>query len=101
MTERSRVYQDAFGVRRTLIIDDERPDRFVVHTAQDVEPVLDSVARDRELMRHNGKNKVVATLPLIVVEDLINRGIYFDEDAFKRWLNSAEAAPWRKWQGRV
>jgi hypothetical protein len=51
-------------------------------------------------MRH-GDDKVVATLPAIVVEDLIHRGIYHDEDAFRRWLNGPEAAPWRKWQGRV
>jgi hypothetical protein len=100
VTERKRVYQDAFGVRRTLIADDERPDRFVVHTEQDLEEILAGVARDRELMRH-GDDKVVATLPAIVVEDLIHRGIYHDEDAFRRWLNGPEAAPWRKWQGRV
>jgi hypothetical protein len=101
VSERSRVYQDAFGVRRTLIVDDERPDRFVVKTEQDIEPVLEAVKRDRELMPQDGDNKVVATLPMIVVEDLIHRGIYFDEDAFKRWLNSPEATPWRKWPGRV
>ncbi|HJZ15744.1 MAG TPA: hypothetical protein VJ251_09870, partial [Stellaceae bacterium] len=69
-------------------------------TSMDVEPVLDSIARDRELMTH-GVNKVVGRLPAIVVEDLIKRGLYYDPDAFDRWWNSYEADPWRIWKGQL
>lgn len=76
--------------------------RMVVKSSQDVEPVLDSIARDRELMRNdNDEGKLVGRLPAVVVVDLINRGIFHDPDAFDRWWNSFEADPWKIWDGRV
>ena len=100
MGEQKRRYMARDGFARTSIVDDEVPDRLVVLTSQDLEPILDSIARDREIMPH-GTNKLAARLPMIVVEDLIRRGIYGDEDAFKRWLNGPEATPWRIWRGRA
>ena len=100
MAERKTVYETRDGFRRTMIADDETPDRFVTKTSQDIEPILDGIARDQETMRH-GVNKLAARLPLFVVESLIHRGIYTDEDAFKKWLNGPEAAPFRIWKGRV
>lgn len=100
MGEARRRYHAADGVVRTAIIDPDRPDDLIVKTSMDIEPILDGIARDRETMRH-GANKLAARLPLFIVEDLMHRGIYLDEDAFKRWLNGPEAAPWRIWRGRV
>jgi len=99
VTERSRVYHDAYGVRRTLIADDERPDRFVVNTAQDVEPVLASVERDRAIMAHDGVNKLLARIPVSIFERSVHE--QWDEGDWKKWLNSSEAAPFRVWPGRV
>jgi hypothetical protein len=50
------------------LIDDERPGVVVVHTEQDIEPVLDSVARDREIMLNNGPNKLIGRVPVSVAE---------------------------------
>jgi len=100
MAERRKVYEARDDIRRTLLTDDDTPDQFHVKLEQDVEPILDGIHRDRETMRH-GHNKVVARLPIFVVENLIHRGIYTDEDAFKKWLNGPEAAPWRIWKGSV
>jgi hypothetical protein len=100
MGEAKRVYQARDGVVRTAIIDPDRPNDLTVLTQMDVEPVLDSIHRDRELMRH-GVNKLVARLPLFIVEDLIRREIYTDEPKFKKWLNSPEAQVWRIWRGEV
>ena len=99
MTERSRVYHDAYGVRRTLIADDERPDRFVVNTAQDVEPVLASVERDRAIMAHDGVNKLLARIPVSIFERSVHE--QWDDGDWKKWLNSSEASPFRVWPGRV
>jgi hypothetical protein len=99
VTQQRYVYQDRYGVRRTVIVDDERPDRFVVHTEQDVGPLIDSVARDREIMRHDGVNKLVARLPVEVFERMIHEGWGPEDEA--RFLNSPEAAPYRVWRGRV
>jgi hypothetical protein len=98
--EQKRRYFAANGVVKTAITDDDYPDRLVVHTEQDVGEILDGIARDREIMRH-GVNKKLATLPTFIWEDLVIRGIAYDEDAFKKWLNSSEATPWRIWGGRV
>lgn len=98
MGEARRRYRARDGVVRTLIADEGG---FVIRTDQDVEPILDSIARDREIMTNRGDNKVLGRLPLLVVEDLIRREIYDDPDAFDRWWNSTEANPWRIWGGRV
>jgi hypothetical protein len=98
MTERTRVYHNADGVRRTLIVDDERPG-FVVNTEQDIEPVLDSVERDRAIMRHDGVNKLLARIPVSIFERSVHE--QWDEGDWKRWLNSSEAAPFRIWKGKV
>jgi hypothetical protein len=100
MGEKKRIYQVKNGVRRTVISDADTPDVFHTNVEQDVEPILDGIARDRETMRH-GVDKLAARLPIPVYEDLLNRGIAQDEDAFKRWLNGPEAAPWRIWRGTL
>jgi hypothetical protein len=98
--EQKRIYQARNGIVRTAILDPDRPDDLTVLTQQDVEPILDGIARDRETMRH-GVNKLAARLPMFVYEDLVHRGIAYDEDAFKRWLNGPEATPWRVWRGQL
>jgi hypothetical protein len=99
MGEQKRRYVARDGVARETIIDEDG--NLTVKTSQDVEPVLDSIARDRELFAHTGPNRVVGRLPLIIVEDLIKRGIYNDGPNFDRWWNSIEANPWRIWHGRI
>lgn len=98
MVERRQVYRNGYGIRRELVWNDNG--EVVFNTDQDVEPVLESIARDRETMRH-GTNKVAARLPAIEVEKLTRRGIYNDPDAFKKWLNGPEAAEWRIWRGNL
>lgn len=97
MGEASRRYSFRDGVARTVTSQD---DKLIIGVHQDVEPILEGIKRDREIMRH-GVNKVTARLPVPLYEDLKRRGIADDEDAFRRWLNGPEAAPWRIWQGRV
>jgi hypothetical protein len=99
VSERQRIYRDAFGVRRTLIWDDEDPDQATVHTQQDVEPVLDSVERDRAIMKHDGVNKLLARIPISIFERSVLEE--WDEGDWAKWLNSSEAAPFRIWRGRV
>jgi hypothetical protein len=97
--QRAFVYEDRNGVRRTLIADDEWPDRFVVKTSQDLEPILESVARDRELMANTGVNKLAARVPVSIYERSIHE--QWSEDDWKRWLNSSEAEPFRIWKGKL
>lgn len=99
MSERQRVYRDADGVRRTLVWDDEDPDAVTVLTEQDVEPILDSVERDRAIMRHDGVNKLLARIPVAIYERAVHE--QWDEGDWGKWLNSSEAAPFRIWRGDV
>ena len=100
MGEQRRRYSARGGVVRTILTDDATPNQFHVHHRQDVEPILDSIARDRELMRNDGDNKLTHRIPTVIYEELQRQGIADDPDLFKAWLNSSEADPWRIWQGK-
>jgi hypothetical protein len=99
MTERRITYQNRDGVRRTSIVDDDRPDLLVVHTEQVLDEVLASVERDREIMKMNGENKLLARIPIPIYERAVHEG--WDEGDWARYLNSYEAQPYRIWRGRV
>ena len=99
MTERRTTYRNGDGVRRTLITDDERPEDFVIQTEQVLDEILAGIARDRETMPHNGVNRLLARIPIEVYERAVHQ--QWDEADWARYLNSAEAAPFRVWQGRV
>jgi len=100
MGEARRKYDARNGVERTLIFDEGAP-QFVVKHSQDVEPILDSIARDREIMAHTGVDKLAARIPTVIYEELQRVGIADDPDLFKAWLNSPDAEPWRIWKGRL
>jgi hypothetical protein len=99
--EKTSPYSARFGVERTIVTDDATPNVFHVKHAQDVEPILDSIARDREIMANNGVNKLTHRIPTVIYEELQRQGIADDPDLFRTWLNSSEASPWRIWKGRV
>jgi hypothetical protein len=94
-----RIYSFRDGVQRTLLYDNDSPNEFHIKTSQDIEPVLDSIARDREIMRNNGAFKVVARVPVSIYERSIHEE-WSDAD-WARWLNSFEAGPFRIWGGSV
>jgi hypothetical protein len=94
-----KVYSELDGVRRTLVYNDDNPKEFHVKTTQDVEPILDSVVRDREIMRNTGAEKLVARVPVSIYERAIHE--QWDDRDWDRWLNSFEAQPFRIWQGSV
>ena len=103
MAERMRVYRDADGVKKTMLWDDEDPDKVTIKTEQDISEILDGIARDRELSagRRAGDVEPSHRLPVIIYEELKKRGIADDNDAFRKWLNSSEASPWRIRPGTV
>ena len=100
MGEARRRYSAANGVVRTILTDDATPDVFHVKHTQDVSPILDSIARDREVMRNDGDFKLTHRIPTVIYEELQRAGIADDPDLFKAWLNSSDADPWRIWEGK-
>lgn len=82
---------------------DGAADTFTIHTAQDIEPLLEHSLRSRNRAenRWGGDVHRVASLPLAVYQDLATRGIIGDEKAFRKWLNSPEAEVFRTRRGKV
>lgn len=99
MGEARRRYALRDGVARDAVVDG---DLLHIVVSQDVERILDEIKdlRDAPVPKF-AANKHAARLPVPIYEDLKRRGIIDDEEAFKRWLNSADAAPWRVWQGQL
>ena len=95
MTERRRLYRDRDGIRRTAIWDDEDPETLVVHTEEDLEPLLDSVARDREIMRNDGVNKLLGRVPVTVYERAVHE--QWEESDWRKWWNG-EGRAFRIWR---
>lgn len=93
----SFVYHNRDGVRRTMHVQDEN--KFTIHTEQDLEEVLEGVKRDQELHPRRSTNKMVGRFPVSVYERSIRE--QWDDDDWKKYLNSFEAAPFRIWKGRV
>ena len=99
MVEHRKVYEIRDGVIRTKHWDDDYPDRVIIQTTQDVEPILDSIERDRAIMAHDGVNKLAARIPVAVYERAVLED--WEERDWKKWLNSSEGRAFRIWQGRV
>jgi len=99
MTERKRIYRDSYGIRRTLIWDDDDPDSFTIHTEEDLEPLLDSIARDRDLMPNDGVNKVLGRVPVTTWERACRE--QWDESDWQKWWNFGEGWDLRIYRGRV
>jgi len=70
-----------------MIWDDEDPDTVTVQTEQNLDEVLSSVERDREIMAHNGVNKVIGRPPVTVYERACLER--WDERDWSRWWNGA------------
>ena len=98
MTERKTQYRNHDGVRRTLITDDETPNVVTVHTEEDLEPLLDSVARDREIMRNDGANKLLGRIPVTLYERAVTE--QWDESDWRKWWNG-DGRAFRIWDGRI
>ena len=97
--EKKSVTRNSDGIRRTVVTDSDRPDQFGVFTEQNLDEILAGIERDREIMPHNGVNKLLARIPITIYERAVHQ--QWGEDDWKRWLNSSEAVPFRVWQGRV
>jgi hypothetical protein len=94
-------YASAWGdaYTRTLLTDWEQPNKVVVETQLDL-PFLE--ANNNALADEqptNATNKLVARVPMTVYEKSIHEN--WDDDDWARYLNSADARPFRVWKGRV
>lgn len=80
-------------------MDSEDPYKLRVFTEVEMDSVLESVKRDRDNIRPGSTNKLVARVPMTIMEQSIHE--QWDEADWKKWLNDPDNAAFRVWQGRV
>lgn len=92
-------YDPSTGMKQTFHMDVDG--KLTIRTEQDpaVVAAIQKAAHEERMSRSRferiGEFRRVASIPVEVQFDLIKRGIWHDKDAMKKWLNSAEAAPYR------
>lgn len=96
-------YDPATGIRTTWHFFDD--DTFTIEKTQDAEHILEHNLLLRnatpETWEGEGHGVRVAQLPLVVWQDLKNRGIIDDDKKFRAWLNDRDNRYFRTRDGRV
>ena len=78
-------------------------DEFHVQTTQDVTDILDlSKAQYKESGGERfGLRAQVARIPMVVWGDLVRKGIAYNTERLKAWLNDSDNQAWRTRPGKV
>ena len=101
MSENSQVHQKAHW--------DNIEDKLIVESIQDTDPILKAnkiernefdVQRNSDMKYKEGWNKV-ATIPNIVIDQLMRDGTWFDKQAMKKWLNDPDNKAFRTGGGWI
>lgn len=94
------TYRNSDGVKRTSVVDSEKPHQLRVYTEVEMDGVLKSIEGLRDEGHKPGSaNRLVARVPLTVVEQSIHE--QWDDNDWKKWLNDPDNAAFRVWRGRV
>lgn len=99
MAESRMTYRNSDGVRRTSIVDTDRPDQITIYTEADMTETIESVKRMREAQDPKSTHRHLARVPMTVYEKSILED--WDDADWDRWLNDPDNAMFRVWQGRV
>lgn len=89
-------YDPATGVATYMVVHNDG--RITIQLWQDDTTIRRYASEIRNSRSKNERSKdfeQVAAVPLLVRHDLNRRGIIQDEVAYKKWLNSEEARPYR------
>lgn len=81
--------------------DEENSDtRIVAH--QDVTPIIEQNKKIcNDTPNKFGEGVRVASIPLVVFQDLVKKGITRDQNEFRKWLNAPENKFFRTHPGKV
>ena len=99
MPQHKFVYMDQGGIRRTLIYDDDAPDKFHVHAQADMSGLeaLNRAQGEHESARH--ATTTLARVPFTVWERAEHEG--WDQKDWDRFLNDGDNSHFRVWRGRL
>lgn len=82
---------------------DQHQGGFTVETVQDVEPIMEYTKRAMSNARQDWKGDVrhVASIPLVILEQLRKDGILDDQKRYRAWLNDRDNQVFRTHGGKV
>jgi hypothetical protein len=92
---------------KTFFEMDHGADTFVLRTESTLDPILQGALDDRNAVSDKSTTKwkgdmhKVATLPMVIWNDLVKKGIMFDAKELAKWLNKPENKIFRTKLGRV
>ncbi|MEE8327222.1 MAG: hypothetical protein V3R32_00320 [Nitrosomonadaceae bacterium] len=98
------------GITKTILHSDDSEGKIHIETTQDIQPVLEENKIRRNLGEFHNKKKDwyhAASIPLVVVQQLVKKGIMHphgavkDKARFKKWVNDPDNRAFRIWQGNV
>ena len=79
-------------------------------STQNTEEIKDIVNANQREKREGGRNQYqgdtqfshkVASIPMIVVEQMMRDGVWNDQERMREWLNNPENAPFRTTKGKL
>ena len=88
------------GVTYTTTV--ENDGTMVARALQDVEPILDLNKHKRdEFRRYDGEFHQAASIPNVIVDQLMKNGIWHDPKRLKDWLNDPDNKAFRTSKGKI
>lgn len=110
MTIHSRIFDvnPMFGILRIWHYDDET-DQVTIETRQGAHDVYNQLIDQNNALRNQTSRKTpyrdglhhVARVPLVILEELMRKGIAKDKKAMKKWLNDPDNRVFRTREGVV
>jgi len=93
---------DEVTQRFTQIVEDVETGLPIITYTQNTKPILDQNKRDAANFKGTNPDGFtrVACIPNVVVQRLMQTGIWFDQQAMKRWLDDPENRFFRTDDGR-
>ena len=100
MSLKKTVTDHTTGYKSEFITED---DKFIYHTTQDVNPVIDHVKKLRDNTIKPGKRICDTSLKFqwLFIKKQSEKGWDRDRAAWKKWLNNPDNNVFRTWQGKV
>ena len=96
-----KVLLSAWGkYREYLEVDSENPEKWIFHTVQDCEPIVERAKMLSEL--EPGKDfRHVMCVPQFLLDRAHREGWYHDKQKWKDVINDPQYKAFRTWPGRV
>jgi len=96
-----RILYDQWGGIIRWIVEAPGGDELIVHTEQEAERLLRANARDADVDQRGRTFRLVARVPMPIVQQAKREGWHRDPVKWKAFLNDPDNRAFRVWQGRI